>query len=434
MRRSKREWEAAGETRRDERDASTRRTESDVVNDLKVAPQREGVHAARRAAIERARALGPRLKAYAAQVDAERRIPQESIDALLEAGLFGVLKPRAFGGDELGIAALVEVTAEIAASCGSTGWVYGVLAGHGWLLNLFPRQAQEEIFSDARALTATVFRLGGSVERVDGGYRITAGAGRFCSGIEHASWVIVGNAVTGGGEPPEPRFFVVPKADIEVIDDWFSVGMRGTGSRSIRIREAFVPAHRSVSIESLAKGASPGAELHRAPLYRTPFQLVAPFSIIGAPLGIARGAIEVFKRGLQPWLDGLSETELAARSPTFARLAHTAAEIDAVRALVLADATRIDDPAGPEALSAVDKAQISRDWAYAAQMSREAVSRLFVAAGGTATFDGSEIQRVWRDVNAASQHYAFVWDNAMSDYGRVSFGLPPLNSIPGKRQ
>jgi 3-hydroxy-9,10-secoandrosta-1,3,5(10)-triene-9,17-dione monooxygenase len=240
--------------------------------------------------------------------------------------------------------------------------------------------------------------------------------------------------VNGGAAPPEPRFFVVPRQDIEVVDDWFSVGMRGTGSRSIRIRDAFVPEHRSVGVEALSTGAAPGAEFHGAPLYRVPFQLVAPFSIIGAPLGIARGALDVFRRGLEPWLEPLSETELAGRSPTFARFAHAAAEVDAAQTLVLADAQRIDGLTRPDVLSAVEKARIPRDWAYAAQASREAVSRLFTAAGGSATLEGSDIQRLWRDVSSASQHFAFVWDTAMSDFGRVSFGLQPQNPVAGKRR
>ena len=400
-----------------------------------IGPERHHAdHMARQSAIDKARALGPRLRERAAQADADRRLSQTTIDELHDAGLFGVLRPRTFGGSELGIAALVEVTAELASACGSTGWVYGVLAGHGWLLNLFPIEAQQEILDDPRALTATVFRLGGDIVRTEGGYRLVDGRGKFCSGIDHASWVIVAGLVVGSDDRREPRFFVIPKKDIEVVDDWFTVGMRGTGSRSIRVPKAFIPEHRSVGIDALSKGEAPGAEFHRAPLYRTPFQLVAPFSIIGAPLGIARGALDVFQQGLAPWLDGLSEVEIAARSPTFTRFAHASAEIDAARAVVLSDAERIDALTRPDSLSAIDKARIPRNWAYAAQISREAVARLFAAAGGTATFDGSEIQRIWRDVNAASQHYAFVWDNAMSDYGRVSFGFEPLNTIPGKRR
>jgi 3-hydroxy-9,10-secoandrosta-1,3,5(10)-triene-9,17-dione monooxygenase len=388
----------------------------------------------REAALDRARAFGPALRARAAETDAERRLPQQTIDELLDAGLFGVIRPRVFGGDELGIASLVEITAELASNCGSTGWVYGVLAGHGWLLNLFPIDAQKEILADPRALTATVFRLGGMAERVDGGYRIADATGKFCSGIDFASWVIVGNAVRNGDGPPEPRFFVVKRDDIEVVDDWFTVGMRGTGSRSIRIRDAFIPEHFSVGVESLANGQSPGAETHRAPLYRVPFQLVAPFSIIGAPLGIARGAVDLFAAGLKPFLTGLSETEVAAKAATYARIGQASAEVDAAFALVHAAAARIDGMTRPETLSAKDKARFPRDWAWAAQVSREAVSRLFEAGGGSATFDGSDLQRLWRDVNAASQHYAFVWDNGMSDFGRVALGFEPLNTIPGKRR
>ncbi len=109
----------------------------------------------------------------------------------MDAGLFGVVTPRMFGGSELGFATLVDVTAEIASACGSTGWVYGVLAGHSWMLNLFPLQAQREVMSADRVLTATVFRLGGTVTEVEGGYRLVNGDGRFCSGIDHVQWVIV---------------------------------------------------------------------------------------------------------------------------------------------------------------------------------------------------------------------------------------------------
>jgi 3-hydroxy-9,10-secoandrosta-1,3,5(10)-triene-9,17-dione monooxygenase len=382
--------------------------------------------------LHRAGELVPVIKARAARTESERCVPEETIAELLDAGLFEVLKPRTFGGYELGVAALVEITTTLGAACGSTGWVYGVLAGHGWLVNLFPIEAQREVLADPRSLTATVFRLNGQATRVDGGYRITNATGRFCSGIDHASWVILGNSVVDESGSPEPRFFVVPRGDIEIVDDWFSLGLRGTGSRSIEIADAFVPEHRSVTVEALSKGLSPGAEFHRTPLHRTPFQLVAPFPIIGAPLGIARGAVDVFANGLKPWLEQSTDVELAGKAATYTRLARASAEIDAAHALVHADASYID--AMTSAPSALDRARIPRGWAYAAQTARAAVSDLFAAAGGSATFDDSEIQRHWRDVNSASQHYAFVWDNAMSDYGRVLLGLPAINSIPGKRK
>jgi alkylation response protein AidB-like acyl-CoA dehydrogenase len=387
----------------------------------------------RSAALASAVALASGLRARVEQTEKRRSIPEESVQELLASGLFGILKPRVFGGLELGIAALVEVTTELASACGSTGWVYGVLAGHGWMVNLFPVEAQREVFADSEALTATVFRLNGKVIPEPGGYRLIDGAGRFCSGIDYVSWVIVGNAVVTEGRPPEPRFFLVPREDIEIIDDWHAVGMRGTGSRSIRIAETFIPAHRSVSLDDVSKGKSPGARFHAAPLCQMPFQLIAPFSIIGAPLGVARGALEEFTQGFRRWLDGRSEVELAAESTTLARIAHSAADIDAAQALIREDARRIDEAADVDSLSAMQRSRISRDWAFAAQTARRAVSRLFESAGGAAVYDSSSIQRFWRDANAAAQHYAFIWDNAMADYGRSLMGLAPLHAIPKRR-
>jgi alkylation response protein AidB-like acyl-CoA dehydrogenase len=142
--------------------------------------------ASRAAAVDVARALLPRLRTRARQVDSDRQVPSETIRDLMDAGLFGVLTPKSLGGSELGIATLVDVAVQVASACGSSGWVYGVLAGHSWLLNLFPIAAQREVFANPRALSATVFRFGGEVRAVAGGYQLTKGEGRFCSGIDHA--------------------------------------------------------------------------------------------------------------------------------------------------------------------------------------------------------------------------------------------------------
>lgn len=379
----------------------------------------------RQAALNQALTLAAGIRARAAQTEVDRRVPEATIRELRESGLFHLVTPRAFGGAELGFATLVEVTAELAAACGSTGWVYGVLAGHSWMLNLFSLQAQQEVFGDPHALTATVFRLAGKVVREAGGYRLIGGEGRFCSGIDHAAWVIVGNAVQTDGQPPEPHFFVVPRSDIEVVDDWFTTGMRGTGSRSIRIANAFIPHYRAVSLKQMLDGTSPGAQFHDGPLYRMPFTSIAPFSIVGAPLGMARGGIRMFADSLARKLKGATELAIAEQGATLARLAEASASVDAGLAAVLEDARLIDGAACRDSLSPLDLARIPRNWAHAAQSARYAVTRLFECAGGSGIYDSSELQRVWRDVNSAAQHVAFGRDGAMTGYGRALLGLAP---------
>jgi hypothetical protein len=262
------------------------------------------------------RALLPRIRARARQVDADRQVPAETIRELMDAGLFGVIAPQSFGGSELGLAALVDVTVEIASVCGSSGWVYGVLAGHSWLLNLFPIEAQRDVFGRPGSLIATVFRFSGEVREVGGGYELTAGEGRFCSGIDHAQWVVIGNQVVRESGAPEPTFFVIPRSDIsEIVDDWFVAGMRGTGSKTIRVARAFIPAHRAVRAADMAAGTSPGAQHHRRPIYRMPWRDIAPFSLIGVPIGIGRAAVAAFAESLRKPMAGFSPS----RSPSSRR-------------------------------------------------------------------------------------------------------------------
>lgn len=374
-------------------------------------------------ALKCAREMQTRIRARAARTEADRRIPDETIDELVSAGLTGIVTPRVFGGSELGFSSLVEITAELAAACGSTGWVFGVLTGHSWMLNLFPMKAQREVLEDPRALSSTVFRLGGTVTKVDGGYKLVGGEGRFCSGIDFAKWVIVGNAVQRADGPPQPRFFLVPASEVEVVDDWFTAGMRGTGSRSIKIKEAFIPEHRSVSMEDLQAGTTEGGQFHAGAIYKMPFMDLPPFSIIGAPMGMARGALHSFAAGIKGKLGSFNELQLAEQSAMFARVAQSSVDADAAYALVMEMARAIDEATTPDDVNPMLRARIPRDMSYAAQQCRYSVTRLFEINGGGGIYEGSDLQRIWRDVNAASSHFAFSWDSAATNYGRAALGL-----------
>ncbi|MBU0554376.1 MAG: acyl-CoA dehydrogenase family protein [Alphaproteobacteria bacterium] len=374
-------------------------------------------------ALTRVRALLPQIAAADAESESARRLSPDVVDAIRQTGLFGVVMPRNLGGSELGFADLVRVTAEIGTVSGSAAWIFGVLAGHSWLINLFPEEAQREVMSDPTTLIGTVFRLGGEVVEENGGYRLTGGSGRFCSGIDYATWVIIGNAVKKADGSVEPRFFVLPKSEIEVVDDWFTLGMRATGSRSIKIDSAFIPAHRSCSLADMLSGSTPGARVHEGAVYRMPFSNIAPFSIVGAPLGMARGMVQRFAADIGKKLQGADALEIAEQSATLARIAEVGAEVDAAIALIINDAQMVDDARDPSDISALQGAQISRNWAWGVQRARHAANRIFEASGGSAIYDNSAMQRLFRDLNSGSQHFAFTWDRAMTGYGRAAAGL-----------
>lgn len=376
----------------------------------------------------------PRLVERANQVEANRKIDDDVIAAINASGLFGLMGAKKYGGSEVGVESLVRVTMEFAEHCGSTGWVFGVLAGHSWMLNLFPAKAQEEISSVPGTLTATLFRLGADVEPVDGGFQITNGMGRFCSGVDFADWIIVGASVKNEAGPPEQRFLIIPRADIEIIDDWHTIGMKGTGSRSVKVTKSFVPEHRSVRIKDMVTGTTPGAQVHDRALYKMPFGSITGYSILGAPLGMARGALNAFATDLQASIDpdapipGSQQTRLV-------HYARAATMVDAAINLVLADARKIDSMQERSEFDAVAEKQLSRNCAWAVQTCRDAVNQLYELSGGSAIYSSSLIQRHWRDINSSSQHVGFTEDKMMLDYAHERFNLPAeAYVIPTKKK
>lgn len=378
------------------------------------------------AALVLTRSLLPEIGAASKGADGDRHLSIPLVNKMRDLGLFGLVMPKSLGGSELGFRDLVQVTTEIGTACGSAAWIYGVLAGHSWLINLFPEQAQQDIMADPKTLLGTVFRLGGEVVPEGDGYRLTGGSGRFCSGIDYATWVIIGNAVKYPDGTVEPRFFVIPRSEIEVVDDWFTMGMRGTGSRSIKIDSTFIPGHRSCKLSDMIAGTSPGSQIHAGAKYRMSFAELSPFSIVGAPLGMARGMVRRFAEDVGGRLKGDSLQAIGEQSVTFGRIAEASATVDAAIALVLADADLVDNAKEPSDITTLQRIAIPRNWAFAVQTARHAANRIFEAAGGSSIYEGSDIQQVFRDINGGSQHFAFTWDTAMANFGRVQCGFDPM--------
>jgi alkylation response protein AidB-like acyl-CoA dehydrogenase len=374
------------------------------------------VFASAREAVQAARRLAPTISALATTTEADRMVPRASVDALIDSGLYDLLSPCRFGGSELGFDALLESNAVIAEACAATGWVHGVLAGHTWLVALFGAEVQEEVFADPRVLIASLIRLGGTApERVPGGYRWRGGTGRFCSGIDHAGWVMVGGTVADADGRPEERYFLIERKKITVIDDWFSVGLRGTGSKSILVEDAFIPEHRTVRFADLLAGRGPGADLHASPIYRLPFRMALPFSLAGTPIGAARAGLELYRRSQVRKAAGSAPSDAVAL-----RYAEASGSVEAGYQLIRATAASLNEPRGDTPLTMPEQTVIGRNLAMGVKLARTGLNQIFEGSGGSGVYTTEAIQRVWRDGNTASSHIAFNWDMAGPMFGRAA--------------
>jgi 3-hydroxy-9,10-secoandrosta-1,3,5(10)-triene-9,17-dione monooxygenase len=368
----------------------------------------------------RAEALLPRLRERAARAEEQRRIPDETIEELRQAGLFRLFQPARYGGYELDYGlAQIELGTRLGRACGSSAWVQSVVACHAWLLGMFPHAAQDAVWGeDPDALLSTAISMRTGLARpVSGGYEVT-GHWEFSSGVDSVQWVMVFAPQGSAGGPPRLCCCVVPRADLQIVDNWYAAGLRGTGSKDVVIEGAFVPEPFAVPVELLASGQGPGALPSESWIYRLPLTPVFPYNLVGPALGIAQGAVEEY---VAQTMERPDRQETAARH---LRIAESSAEVAAAEALLRADAAevkRLGQAAPPIPMET--RVRWLRNLSYAALLCQRAVDRLATAAGAHTILEPCPLHRAARDVHAIVNHVGVSWDRLAVSYGRMRVGL-----------
>ena len=379
--------------------------------------------------LARARAIAELARERVQQTEAERRVSDDMIERIRQADLFRVMQPRAYGGFEYGFDVFAQIVAVIASGCGSSGWVYGLLASHQWLIACFSKAAQDEVWQDRAALAAGTYAPVARAVAADGGYRLS-GAGSFCSGCDNAQWQLLGGMIPQTDGTSTPGFFLLHTADCTIDDNWHTMGLAGTGSKNIVARDAFVPAHRVLAFAELADATAPGMHGNPNPLYRQSFLAVLPITIVAPVLGMAEGALADFlamasERTTRGAVAGGSR-RMAELTTVQLRLAEASACIDVARLLMFRDlAEAYEIAARGDAIGMDVRLRNRRDQAFCVRLLIGAIDALFLAAGGQGLFLDQPLQRIWRDAHAAASHISLNWDSTGSMYGQFMLGFEP---------
>ena len=380
--------------------------------------------------VTRANEIGAFVRAVAERTEADRHVSSEAIARMRKAGIFRIIQPAAYGGYEYGFDALVRVVAAVAAGCASTGWVCSLGIAHQWLIAAFPQQAQDEYFSDPDAIAFGSYPPVGKVATVEGGYRLS-GVWGFTSGCDHARWLVLGGVVPPSGDlPPKPAFFLLPIGDIQLDDNWYTMGLAGTGSKNCLVTDAFVPAHRVVAVSDLLAGTTPGADVHNNPLYRQSMLAALPFALVVPLLGAAQGALADFidmakVRTTRGAVIG-GNNRVAEFATVQARVAEATGSIEAARLMILQALENVLAAASVGNQSDVDLRLRNRlSQSFSVRLVVQAIDALFQAAGGQGIFTAKPIQRAWRDIHAGAVHVSLTWDAVSTMYGQYALGLDP---------
>ena len=383
--------------------------------------------------VERARGIAPVLAGRASATEDNRSMLPETLDALRGAGLFKIMQAARFGGYELGLPVMAEVTAEIARGSASDAWVLGLCANQNRLVGCYPAEAQEEVYahSDADLITCLVTGPTTTAQRCDGGFRLT-GKWPYVSGVDQCNWLLL-SAFDGGdkgddGGAAASLTFLVPRAAVaEVIDDWHVMGLRGTGSKTVVLEDLFVPDYMALNVWLYDIDPPPGAALNPGAMYQGVPRIMIFSTMVAAPaLGIAMAAVDAYRDRLETRASALMSGRQSETAPSQIALGHAIERSAMARDILLGAAETFQRRAeAGDKFSAADRIGHRLRMAEVLRLCTEVVTGMFMDAGTGAMFDRNPLQRMFRDMYAIRSHVAIEPNNAAENRGRLALGIDP---------
>jgi len=368
----------------------------------------------------RAEGLVQTMRERAPEAEELRRLPTQTLADFDDAGFLRALRPIDAGGLGTDLQTFADITRILGRGDASAGWVAGLFLSHVLMLSKLGTEAQEEIFGDRAAVSASATTSPpGIAVPAEGGWTVS-GRWRFASGIDHAEWAVVMALADS-----ERMLVAVPTAELTIHDTWYVPGMKATGSKDIEAVELFVPEPRVTPFAGVASDSPPGVDSHHYPLLRYPLSRVFPLIHSAVAVGVADAALDLFlesveTRTRQQTRGRVIEEEAIHEIYARAFLSRRSAE------LLLADAVAIADEGyaepgsdlSPERRAAANLANVG-----AALRAFETVDLLGRAAGASVQRSGHPIERICRDTQVMRTHGLVDWVYHGPANGRILLGM-----------
>jgi 3-hydroxy-9,10-secoandrosta-1,3,5(10)-triene-9,17-dione monooxygenase len=377
--------------------------------------------------LQRARDLIPALRERAEESERMRALPRATVDDLRSTGVHRVFQPARFGGSEAHFRIGVDVLAALGQGCASTAWVVVQNMTHNMMLAHWPDEAQQDVWGTRPdALLSGILIPGmGRAHRVDGGF-ILSGRWPFVSGVNCSDWALFTAMVPGSKGEVEDRHFIIPRHEYEILDTWHTVGLRGSASNDVVVRDVFIPEHRSITLGDLKGGrVSPGSKYNTALIFRSPLYAVFGTFIAAAMLGAAEATVEYYIAQVRKRITTMTSGAMAQYTTQQVKVAEALSSVETARMVLENVADR--------AMAILQRGRLPTDEertgfrchsAFAGKLAMNAVQIVWDGGGGAIIYDTNPISRGFRDVTTAARHTTQAWDLNAATHGRVKLGLP----------
>jgi 3-hydroxy-9,10-secoandrosta-1,3,5(10)-triene-9,17-dione monooxygenase len=362
--------------------------------------------------------LQPAMKSRSEEAKLNRKVPQQTINDLQEAGFFLALQPKAYGGYELDPQDFFKMHLAIAEACMSTAWATGIVAVHAFQIALMDKQAQDDVWQDdINTRISSSYAPMGKVEVVEGGFKFSGRWG-WSSGSDHCTWALLGGVIPGEGY----RTFLVPKSDYVIEDTWHSMGLQGTGSNDVVVDNVFVPDYRTHKQMDGFNLTNPGVSDASPTLYRLPWAQLFIRVVSTPAIGACKDALKLYKSTAMKKAS-MDSSKHSNDPSTLERIAMASNTIDEMETIMMRNFDEMMDytAAGKE-IPIENRAKYRYQASLVIEKSMSVIDSLFSMAGGSSVFAGSDIQQRFLDIHTARAHVANNPTNFSRNLGGLHLG------------
>jgi 3-hydroxy-9,10-secoandrosta-1,3,5(10)-triene-9,17-dione monooxygenase len=399
--------------------------------------------------VARADAMRPQLLERQAETEERTYYSQETHEEFLEAGFYRILVPKRYGGFEHDLKTFWQVVIAVARGCPSTAWCLCLAAGHALQVgSLFSEEAQDELFGDGHFLSAAVAAPAGVAKPVEGGWELTS-THPYSSGAPYSTHYMGQTfaADDGRGGPPTILLFVAPRSAWTMLDDWGeTLGLKGSGSHSVRFENAFVPSRfvlpNTWMVDTDVSGGTPGLRLHGNPMYAGRTLAFFQGELAAVMVGAAKGALDEYEQIMlarktqrppivprhedpdyQRWF-GLAIGRVATAEAALVQCAEQWLGLCRRSAETGVPFSREDDLR----LNIIARESLTLAW--------DAMQgQIFRTAGTSAARNGQRLERIFRDMAIGWGHFGtVVGDWAARELVREHFGLVQVVPRPDQHR
>lgn len=379
--------------------------------------------------IARATAMIPMLRSRQAETEAAGRLLEQTNQEFLKAGFYRIVQPRRFGGYEFSLTTYVRVMMEIGRGCPSSGWVLALVSGHPIMLADFDERAQVEAYGTDGDYRCPSVGSPVPVKVEEGGYRVD-GSWDYTSGCDVSTHAMVSGLIPDGNGGFSARLMLVDRDDFTIVDNWQMMGMQGTGSRQVVVKDVFIPDYRTAP---MAMWQAPGTgAAHANPMYngcKASFFLIELGAVV---VGTVKGAMDLYEEICRTKKMRFPPKVFLYESHEFQQYYGDAqAKLDAAEALLLkvteeyVEACAADPRTGGDFTEETDR-RLFATAQEACRLAWDALEIIFTTAGTSIGARDSMLARLYRDASVQKTHFVQQRSRTTVNAARLHFGLVPL--------